>query len=199
MTPYTEKDFLKCHFNPFDTDLLAKAADIIIHLNDERVFKYIVAVYDPQSPLIKALPDLEMRRLKACEIFDIEATEDFKTNVFDFQDETVADAVDVYLRKYVQSRLWALIVSTEYTFWEFCDRLRRPVGKQLAIPGAGGKDKEELQAVDIKTKLRQSADEMNIALEAYYSKFYQGDEKLEVVVKKKRFTPESFKRKKPEE
>jgi hypothetical protein len=60
------------------------------------------------------------------------------------------------------------------------------------LPGAGNKDKEELQAVDIKTKLRQSADEMNTALEAYYAKFYQDDKQLEEVVKKKRFRPESF-------
>jgi hypothetical protein len=185
---FTEKDFTKCHFNPFDPDLLEKAADLIINLSDERVFKYIIAVYDPSSPLIKSLPDLEARRLRACEIFGIEPTEDFKKGVFDFQDDTVSDAVDVYLRKYVQSRLWAMIVSTEFTFWEFADRLRRPVQSTIL----GGKDKEELQAVEIKTKLRQSMDEMNAALENYYSKFYQDDKQLEEVVKKKRFRPETF-------
>ena len=61
------------------------------------------------------------------------------------------------------------------------------------VPVDGGKDKDILQAVEIKTKIMQSMDDIYQRLQRYYRELSGGDENLEdVIVKRKRLRPEDI-------
>jgi hypothetical protein len=79
-----------------------------------------------------------------------------------------------------------MIVSSEQTFYEYQQKLLRPV------TDADG-DKNLLQATQIKSKLMQDCDDINARLESYYRRFYGDDE---VLINKsegfRRFTPEDI-------
>jgi hypothetical protein len=60
------------------------------------------------------------------------------------------------------------------------------------MPVDGQKDKDILQAIDIKTKIMQSQDEISQRLKKYFKELSGGDDDLEdAIVKRKRLSPES--------
>ena len=78
-----------------------------------------------------------------------------------------------------------MIVSNEQTFYEYQQRLLEPVDAE--------KDKDLLQALQIKSKLMEDCNNINERLDGYYRKLFGEDENVSrSVVKRKRLTPEQI-------
>jgi hypothetical protein len=61
------------------------------------------------------------------------------------------------------------------------------------MPVDGARDKDILQAVEIKTKIMSSMDDIYLRLQKYFRDLSGGDEKLEeILTKRKRLRPEEI-------
>ncbi len=187
MTTLTDKDFTKCVFNPAIKGNLFKAYPALKELTNgeegeekERLLRYILAMYDQNSPLIRAYPDLGHRKQVAALIAGIKS-EKILDELFANKIDWVLPATAQFLRLYGQSRLWAMIVATESQFWEFQQRLIMPVSAE--------KDKEILQSIEIKSKISAELDLMDSRLASYYSRLYGDDDELQSLSRARRITP----------
>lgn len=198
---YTEKDFAGCLFNPLKKDLFKtyprltemikpfdeEATDRLID-GHERKIRYVLALYDPKSPLVKTYPDWAARKVEAARISGYDLVKDKKTleDLFTCNDDQILFAIHVYLRRFINDRLWGKIIANEETFWEYQMRLMTPVGKSE-------KDKDEMTAISVKSKLSEDLDKIGSRVDAYKKEFYLGDEALEQAVEQSfRFSPESI-------
>jgi len=186
---YTEKEFGKCAFNPMVKGSILKAYPQLKTLTDgkegkeeEGLLRYVIAMYDSGSPLIKASPDLKKRKLLAAQVAGID-DEKYLDDLFAHKNEAALKLICSYLRLYGQNRLWAMIVATEEQMWEFIQRLIKPVGAD--------RDREALQGVELKSKISSELDTINSRLDNYYAKLYGDDNELLSISKVKRLTPET--------
>src|SRR5688572_27454825 len=178
---YTKDDFKKCFFNPMDKNLMdyPKVQQLIPdHLHDElsedeRVIRYVLALYDPKSPLVRDYPDLNTRKIAAATIagFDITADEECTNKLFSCNSEFLVEMIINFLRTVVKSRTWAALQADEQTFWEFIIRLMLPITR-------GDKDKDLVGAVSVKTKLSEDKENINDRLDRNWSRFLGDDELL---------------------
>jgi hypothetical protein len=163
------------------------------HPDRNRVIRYVVMMYDVKSPLRDTYPDLQLRKEAALDLagFDKNAKGDYKDEkvhlIMDMKDEEVNALIFEYL-KLQNSRTWMMIVSTEEMFLEYQKLIMEPIKKK-----DGEKEKDILAAADIKKKLREECNAMDSDLERFYKKLSGDDLQVEeVIVKKKRSTPESI-------
>lgn len=198
---YTEKDFAGCLFNPLKKDLFKtypRLAEMIKPFDEEatervidgheRNIRYVLALYDPKSPLLKSYPDWTARKNQAAQIAGFDLVKESKTleQIFSCQDEFILFAIHVFLRKFVNDRLWGKIIANEETFWEYQMRLMTPVANVA-------KDKDEMNAISVKSKLSDDLDKIGLRVDAYKKEFYVGDESLEQASEQSfRFSPESM-------
>jgi hypothetical protein len=80
--------------------------------------RWVILVYDPKSPLQKDFPDLLKRKRCALEEIGLDPDSDWEW-LFKNTDPGVVGIIASYLRNYCKSRLWAMIVANNETFWEF--------------------------------------------------------------------------------
>lgn len=182
---YTKKDFERCLFNPFE-----KVSPRLKELSeDEKLLKYVVALYDPQSPLFKDYPELAIRKQTAALVagYDVIIDNEYLESLYACNNDEETEVVINFL-KIVQNRIWAMIVSIEQTIWEYNLRLLSPISK-----GESDKDKDLVSAVNMKSKMAEDLGIMNDRLDGYLKKFY-GDDRLEekAEVKQLRFNPQSI-------
>lgn len=181
---FNKDDFNRCLYNPLETGFYKKYPDLkLLWPEGEQKMRYIAALYDPNSPLGKHIPDLNVRKQKAAELvgFDLK-NEQVLTAMYDFTDERFLTAVDGFL-KTVNNMKWAMIVSMQQIWWEWNARMMKPVSSDKG-------DKDELQAIEIKARVRDEMAKTETLIGQYYQQFYFGDDKLVETVKKKRITPE---------
>jgi hypothetical protein len=151
-----------------------------------KVIRYCCFMYDSGSPFISMFPDV-VKRKQECALYSgfSSIDSDIVNNLFSFTDPAFLEMVHQFL-VYQNNRIWSMIVSSEQTFYEYQQKLLRPV------TDADG-DKNLLQATQIKSKLMQDCDDINARLESYYRRFYGDDE---VLINKsegfRRFTPEDI-------
>lgn len=178
-------------FNPLEKDLYGRYPQLRELRpscdNADKVLKYILMMYDPHSPLVKDIRDLEMRKQTAAQLvgFDIMLDDEFLDELFNYKNAEIVNKIDAFLKEYIEVRLWSMIVSNEETFYEYAGRMRQPI--KIGLKG----DKDELGAVAIKSKLSADMDEINDRLDKYYDKLYADPELKEVKMKPK-ITPESM-------
>lgn len=204
---YTAESFKNCYFNPFHIELFETyprlrsivveddhvAADEMegetdnhIRVPAEKLVRYIIALYDPKSPLIKGESNLLRRKELAASIagFDVDKEEDLLEIVYDCKYEHVVLMIQNFLRDFVKSMEWAMLVSYESAFWEFQSRLMQPIDR-------GDKDKDLIKAISDKTKLSKDLKELQEMFEAAKDKFYGNDDVLIKAANKiSRYTPE---------
>jgi hypothetical protein len=154
----------------------------------DRIIKYICYLYDPNSPLKEFFPDMLRRKEQAAILsgFDLEdnRTKDIIEGVMSLKNKGVLSMIDEYLR-FVNSRTWSMIVSNEETFYEYQSKLLRSVEAE--------RDKDLLQALQIKGKIMEDLDNINERLEKYYLKLYAGDEDLvKTITTRRTITPENL-------
>lgn len=202
---YNDSHFRSCPYSPFDEKLFKRHPSLVAlvplpsddederknellqRLPPEQVLRYIIALYDPKSPLIKGIQSLNGRKREALQIAGID-DDKYTTEVMIMQecrDEKLVLFIQNYLRYYGKSMEWAMIQSFEQAFWEYQARIMQPIER-------GDKDKDLMSAVQIKTKLTDDIQGLYEKYQAALEKFYGEDKELiEQSSKITRFTPET--------
>lgn len=196
-----DKDYSSMEFNPLiKRKLLTEYPKLsqIIGERDDKMIRYVLLMYDQNSPLRKYYPDVNKRKDFAAAIAgydadkDISKIENLKTltenvttedgqKVVPYED--LLESISTYMT-YQNSRLWTMIVTNEQSFYEYQRRIMAEVG--------GEADKDALSAITIKTKLLEAMDDIHKRLDRYYSELTGGDQDLEMAIMiKKRLSPES--------
>jgi hypothetical protein len=189
MTDYKAEDFSKCVFNPLKKDVISGRAQELTEkytgpCDVKSLLKYIIAVYDPKSPIVKEYPELEKRKEAGAMFAGID--EEYREKLFSCENEEDAKLIIQYL-KIVKSRVWGMMVSIEQTIWEYNQR--------LFIPISAEKDKDSVAAVNMKSKMAEDVVLMNERLENLSRQFYGDDvETLKTRKVVERFTPEAMAR-----
>lgn len=192
----TDKDFSIMEFNPLSKRALTicypKLKGIVGDV-DDKMLRYVLMMYDMKSPLREYYPELDKRKQFAASLAGYDLDKDDVTALFDFKvksgDEDIAyeellDLIVKYL-KYQNNYVWSMIVSNEQAFYEF--------NKRVMIPVEGQRDKDILQAVDIKNKLMDAQDVIVQRLQKYLRELTGEDEILEQsITKRKRLRPENI-------
>lgn len=192
-----EKEYSRMEFNPVVkkslTVVYPKLKDIVGSVDDKQI-RYIILMYDINSPLRNHYPDLARRKEFAASIAGYDLSSDQVEELFEFKvkgdlgefvpNEQMLKVIIDYLM-YTSSRVWSLIVSNEQFFYE--------CAKRVLVPVEDDRDKDLLTAVSTKTKLIESMDAINERLQRYYKDLSGGDTQLEeVITKRKRLSPESI-------
>ena len=181
-------DYSKMDIDPASKKLDPKAFEVT-GCSDDKTVRYILLMYDKNSPLVGAYQSLPQRKEMAASIagFDLQKTD--MTRLFEFKigEESNDEFISCVMKflRHQNNLLWCLIVSQEQAFYEFTSRVIMPV--------TGDRDKDILSAVNIKNSIMSSQDEIITRLDKYYRQLSGGDESLEAVIKtRKRFTPENI-------
>lgn len=158
---------------------LAKITD------DDKVLRYIMMVYDDNSPLIKGENNVNYRKEIAGRLAGFNEFKDSQFNgMVDCSDLEFVHSVVQYLILFQKPRLWVMIVSNEQMFIEYNQRLMQPIK-------SSEKEKDEMQSILIKSKLREELNFINKDLDVYYQQLFGIDKDLETKGKSKRITPEN--------
>lgn len=178
---YTKMDFSGCMFNPMAEQPMMKTYPRLCEIvtpewakitNFDNIIRYVIATYDPRSPLISNERDLNHRKGVAAEIAGLDTSnEEEIQQVYDFTNKVVLDFTMKYLMRFVRSHVWAAIVASEFRYWEAI--------KLLMVPINGKTDKEQLEAAQKKDVLSESIDTGMRRIENYYKTFFGEDEMLE--------------------
>lgn len=134
-----------------------------------KMLKFIIMMYDPQSPLVKEFPDLQRRREEAAYLSD------FKLPQNPMKNDDLVRAIIGYL-KILRNRRWALIVGIEQTIWESTGNMFNTVESD-----SGSNDKDVIAGIKMRNGMAADLIELNDKLDMLYKQFFN-DEELEVVV-----------------
>jgi|TARA_R110002049_G_scaffold3993_6_gene28987 hypothetical protein len=187
---FNTEDFRKMIFNPFKVkgSLHKKYPKMKMFSSfqsaDDKMIAYVLYVYDQNTPMKEQFPDLKIRKEQSAILagFDLVKDNEKLHDMFFFLSDQLKDMVDEFLRKQ-NNRIWSMIVSNEQTFFEY--------QKKLLSPVEGDRDKDILQALQIKSKIMDDLNTINDRLDAYYQKLYGEDQELLKTIKAdKRLTPE---------
>lgn len=147
------------------------------------IIKYICYMYDQSSPMKKHYPELEQRKRECSLLSGLAKMPPLEEAMIDMSSELFIISIDGFL-KHQNNRVWSMIVSNEEVFYEYQSK--------LLVKTEEERDKDLLQALQIKSKIMNDMDEINKRLEAYYDKLYQGDQELAAKVIIKNITPEDI-------
>ena len=203
-----DSDFLRMEFNPLCKKAVCveypKLREIVrlqadkdvekVKLQTDKMVRYVLLMYDINSPMRTYYPDLEQRKSSSADIAGYDRASDDMDSVFDFKikledstflpNERILNIIMDYLR-YQNNWVWSMIIANEQAFYEYNMRVMMPVD--------GTRDKDILQAVEIKTRIMTSQDEIYQRLQRYYRDISGGDTVLEESVKiRKRIRPEDI-------
>jgi hypothetical protein len=153
------------------------------------LLRYIVALYDPASPLKRDYPKLNNRQMAAAEVADltenryVSDSDGLLTILFENSDPFIVGTIHNYLKDYAQVMLYAQIQANESVFWEYVRRM-------MTYSASADDD-------IVKSRMGDELGKIQERLEALSKKFYGDDEKLTISaqnVKRKRSNPESWAR-----
>jgi len=187
---FNKEDFNKMIFNPFKVkgSLKKKYPKMKMFSSfqsaDDQMITYVLYMYDQNTPMKEQFPDLKIRKEQAAVLsgYNLVKDNEILHDMFFFQSSKVVEMVDEFLRKQ-NNRIWSMIVSNEQTFFEY--------QKKLLSPVEGDRDKDILQALQIKSKIMDDLNTINDRLDSYYMKLYGEDQELLKTIKAdKRLTPE---------
>lgn len=188
----TDKELSIIEFNPtVKKPMLAAYPKLkeVLGSGDDRMIRYVVLMYDVSSPLRQHYPDLSKRKEFAASLAGFDLMKDDVVSLFEFRlneepHEDLLAMITAYL-KYQNNWVWSMIVSNEQAFYEYNQRVMMPV--------EGNRDKDILQAINIKTQIMESQDQIYQRLQRYYRELSGGDEKLqEAITTRKRLRPEGI-------
>ncbi len=188
----TDKELSIIEFNPLSKKPMLVAypkLKEILGSGDDRMIRYVILMYDVTSPLRQHYPDLSKRKEFAATLAGFDLMKDDVVSLFEFRlndepYEPLLDMITTYL-KYQNNWVWSMIVSNEQAFYEYNRRVMMPV--------EGNRDKDILQAINIKTQIMVSQDDIYQRLQKYYRELSGGDDKLqESITTRKRLRPEQI-------
>lgn len=177
---YLERDFNKCLFNPFVVDLfeeysqLKEIKDISPYISN-KLMKYIIAVYDYKSPIVINNRELKIRKQLAAEFAGYDLMKDDLKPIFELSADHVIKAVDLFLKKFIHSRIWYMICCNENIFFEYGQRMLTPVAGK-SEDGKPMTEKAITEAMVLKTKLSDDMATIDERLDAAYKRLYGGEQ-----------------------
>ena len=197
---FKQSDFSRCLFNPFLEDLFKEYKQLsvfkdISKMIDNRLMKYIIVVYDYNSPIVLKYRDLKIRKQQAAEFCGYDIMKDTMDIIFNLEEDYMLKAVDLFLKKFIHNRTWYMICANESIFWEYGQRMLKPVGSEEE----GGKklsEKDLIAAMQAKTKLSEDMSAIDERLDSGYKRLY-GDENMRRFTNRAT-TPESIARERQE-
>ena len=184
-----ESEYGKMEFNPVVKKSLTaaypKIKQIVGEAND-KMLRYVILMYDMNSPLREYYPEVSKRKQFAASIAGYDLNKEDVTPLFDFKikidDEEVPydDLLNLIVKylKYQNNYVWSMIVSNEQAFYEF--------NKRVMLPVDGNRDKDILQAITIKTQIMTAQDEIVQRLQKYLRQLTGEDEQLEESITKRK-------------
>lgn len=188
-------DYERLEFDPTVKEKLEKKYPKLKELFGDfidRQMRYVILMYDINSPLRPLYPEIRKRKEWAADIagykIDSKEAEELYTLSINIEgvmkpNTPLLDLILKYL-SYQNNRLWTLIITNEQAFTEFQQKVMSEVG--------GDADKDQLSAVNIKTKILESMDAIHRRLDGYYRELSGDDTDLDdALQKKKRMTAES--------
>lgn len=188
---YTEKHFAACVFNPMIKGKMLHEYPRINQIVEpewaqdpwlDHLIRYVIMMYDHNSPLIKEERDLNYRKSLAAELANLDMQDqDYLAIVYTFTHDYLLELTCRFLMRFIKSKEFTAIVVIENCFWESVKKLMEPI--------SGDNSKQELEAVQKKEAIKAGLDNDMARLEKYYKTFYGGDETLEQK-SKGRLTPE---------
>ena len=187
---YSKEQFKNCRFNPFEKDLTEKYPELKTVQpkcqNGESIMRYILFMYDPKSPLIRDIRNIKSRKQEAAKLagFDLEKDTDLLDGLYDFTDERILKSTVHFLIEFIHDRVWSMIVSLEQTFYEYNERLLKPVDS------TDTKEKDIMATIVLKSKLIQDLKDIHNLLKEYYKEIFDDEKLIEKIVNK--ITPESM-------
>jgi hypothetical protein len=194
MADYSQESFKNCLFNPLVKDLTGKYPALIPLLpkgeNGEKILKYILFLYDPKSPLIKDSRNIKTRKQEAARLagFDLQKDTDFLDSLYSFKNKEAAAKTVLFLKEFIHNRTWSMIVSHEQTFYEYNERLMKPVEDDKET-----KEKDIMSTIVLKSKLVQDLKDIHSTLKEYYKEMFDDDDLRDKVVNT-RISPETMAR-----
>ena len=144
-------------------------------LTDEEI-KFILLVYDKDSPFIDKFLSLSKRKAAV--------TEHMGANEIVQDGEEFITAIWALLRSQKDST-WTLIVTNETVFEEY--------SRLILAPLESSKEKEKLQSLELKSRLMSAMEEISDRLKRLWNEFSTGDDVL--INNIRRITPEKMARK----
>lgn len=180
---YKESDFSKCLFNPCTPNIfvtypqLNKIKDIDSRI-DSRLMKYIICVYDYRSPIVVHNRELKIRKQVAAEFCGYDFVKEDLKYLFNIDEDYVLKAIDTFLKSFIHSRIWYMICCNENIFWEYGQRMLKPVGIMDEEGGKKLSEKDLISAMQAKTKLSEDMAAIDERLDAAYKRLY-GNESLD--------------------
>lgn len=208
MADYTPDSFKRCLFNPLAKDLAKRYPESRC---DEKVLRYVLCLYDPKSPLIKDCRNIKTRKQEAARLagFNLSTDSEFLDDLFAFKNKEAVTATINFLKEHVHNRIWTMIVSHEQTFYEYNERLMKPVddgSSTISKPvydedddevfeesTSSTKEKDVMATIAMKSKLIKDLKEIHANLNEYYKEMFEDDDLRDKVVSNK-FTPEAYAR-----
>ena len=185
---YTERDFNKCLFNPCKKDLFVVYPRLMTIKNiKEKLIRYVIAVYDYNSPIVKEYRDLRIRKQQAAEFagYNLSSDGDYLESLFSLKDNDALDCIDRFIKEFINSRLWARIMADEEFYWQTFKRMTKPIEDST-----DGRDKANVDAFLSKGKLGEEMEKIELRIDAAYRKLYGDEDASKFVVK--RATPEDM-------
>lgn len=146
------------------------------------VIRYIILVYDKQSPLRVIYPLLDQRKDEAAALVGIYSIPHYAA-IADFSDPFFVDALSDFL-KMRDDIVWSLIIQNEEVF----NSNQRQILSQIQVDG---KDVDRLKAAELQGKLLAQQTQIRRELKALYAEFTGNDPDAEAAIKDRRpFSPE---------
>ncbi len=177
---FNEVEFSAMRFNPFAAggSMREKYPELSRMKVDDAQVRYIALLYDQGTPLRGRIADIDLRKKEAATIAGIKPVEKIGGEFL--------DAVVHFLRV-SNNRLWTMIVTNEETFYEYATRTMDPVSADDEV-----RDKDILQAANVKTRLLADMHDIDERLSGYYRRLTGDDDKMADAVRVKRISPESI-------
>lgn len=155
-----------------------------IPIHKKKLVNYILLMYDPASPFVKRFQNLIKRTETVADYIGLGK---LKQETFDYittyNNPPMLEMIDDFV-KWINIRVWGLIVVNETVFYEY--------QRELMVGVSGKESKDKLQALTTKNKILESMDTVSARIDTYYSQLYANDKELEKSLKTKRITPEGI-------
>ncbi len=179
---YEKKNFEKCVFNPCEVDMFVSYPQLselrsISENIDNKLIKYIVCVYDYRSPIVIDNRELKVRKQVAADFCGYDVLKSDLNYLYNIEPDYMLQAIDTFLKKFIHSRVWYMICCNEHIFWEYGQRMLKPVANK----GEDGKpmtEKAITEAMALKTDLSKDMADIDERLDASYKRLY-GDERVD--------------------
>lgn len=212
MLKFKRESFGKLRFDPTtDQKMLAVYPDLCEIIdpawtedpNLDKLLRYVIMVYDPESPVYKNESETNKRKEYAVELcgFDIEDSEFIQSifkNEYCFVEQTgegllmfakahvyLPKLTTSYLKRFPKSKEHAAMCALEFHYWEIIFKMFEPI--------SGKNSKEELESVQKKDLISDRLGHVLKNINTLYKDFFAGDEELaEVVERQVQFNPESI-------